>query len=94
MTLGGGESVKRRETSRIDMSRRFKGIMAGTVAIGLTMGSAGFEVRAAAVSTNANSHNPQWLVQSLMGSWRPSGADSWHIALAGGGLAVLAIQPG
>ena len=32
--------------------------------------------------------------QSLTGSWQPAGADSWNITLAGGNLAVLAIQPG
>ena len=32
--------------------------------------------------------------QSLMGSWQPAGMNSWNIALAGGGLAVLVIQPG
>ena len=34
------------------------------------------------------------ITQSLLGSWQPSGADSWNITLAGGSLAVLAIQPG
>ena len=32
--------------------------------------------------------------QSLLGSWQPSGTDSWSITLGDGSLAVLAVQPG
>ncbi len=66
MTDGGeDEYMKRRQMARVGMGRRVKGIMAGTVAMGLALGTTGAGVQADAVSINASRHNPQWLVQVL-----------------------------
>ncbi len=57
--------MKRREISRTGIGRGVRGIMVGTVAVGLALGTAGAGVQADAVSINASRHNPQWLVQIL-----------------------------
>ena len=57
--------MKQREISGLRAGPRIKGLMVGTVAMGLALGATAAGVQADAVSTNANRHNPQWLVQIL-----------------------------
>ncbi len=58
--------MKRRRMSRVGIRQGVKGLVIGTVATGLALGSTGAGVQATSSSTNATNHKPQWLVQALV----------------------------